>query len=52
MWGGGAVAGGGQRQQQQKLTQTRNSLDRPVKNLQRGEMKRNTVDKDKLTKHP
>ena len=27
----GAVGGGGQQQQQQKFTQTRHSLDRPVK---------------------
>ena len=37
--GGGAVGGGGQQQRQQKFTQTRHSLDRPVKkNLRRDEM--------------
>ena len=29
--GGGEIGGGGQLQQQQKFTQTRHSLDRPVK---------------------
>ena len=40
--GGGGGGEGGQQQQQQKLTQTRHSLDRPVKkspDLRRGEMK-------------
>ena len=40
--GGGAVGGGGQqRQQQQKFTQTRHSLDRPVKKspVRRNEMR-------------
>ena len=39
--GGGAGGGlrGGQQQQQQKFTLTVNSLDKPVKNLRRGEMK-------------
>ena len=29
--GGGGVGGGGQQQKQQKFTQTKHSLDRPVK---------------------
>ena len=49
---GGGGGGGGQQQQQQTFTQTVNSLDMPVKKLLRGEMKLNTVGKDKRTKHP
>ena len=39
--GGGGGAGGGGQQQQQKFTQTRHSLDRPVKKspVRRNEMR-------------